>query len=112
MIAAAKKSVHSARLHFSVQDATKLPYAPESFDAVVIANALHIVPEPETEFGGSGGIRFAPAGLVGADSDAPPERHSLPALQIPPIGNATPKGGVWRKRWDSIRACGLGRGRL
>ena len=46
MIAAAKKSVHSARLHFSVQDATKLPYAPESFDAVVIANALHIVPEP------------------------------------------------------------------
>ena len=51
--------------------------------------------------GGSGGIRFAPAGLVGVGSDAPPEPHSLPALQIPPIGNATPKGGVWRKRWDS-----------
>ena len=38
---------------------------------------------------------------VGAGSDAPPERHSPPALRIPPIGNATPKGGVWRKRWDS-----------
>lgn len=47
MITHAKKSVHSSRLHFSVQDATDLPYAPESFDAVVIANALHILPEPE-----------------------------------------------------------------
>lgn len=47
MIAEAKKNIHSARLHFSVQDATSLPYAPESFDAVVIANALHILPEPE-----------------------------------------------------------------
>lgn len=47
MIAEAKKNTYSARLHFSVQDATALPYAPESFDAVVIANALHILPEPE-----------------------------------------------------------------
>ena len=66
----------------------------------------------QTEFGGSGGIRFSPTGSVGAGSDAPLERHSLPALRIPPIGNATPRGGVWRKRWDSILACGLGRGRL
>ena len=51
--------------------------------------------------GGSGGIRFSPAGSVRPGSDAPLERHSLPALRIPPIGNATPKGGVWRKRWDS-----------
>ena len=29
--------MHSSRLHFSVQDATKLPYGPESFDAVVIS---------------------------------------------------------------------------
>ena len=34
-------------MHFSVQDATHLPYAPESFDAVIISNALHIMPEPE-----------------------------------------------------------------
>jgi len=46
MIAEAKKNNASCRLHFSVQDATELPYAPESFDAVVIANALHIMPDP------------------------------------------------------------------
>ena len=34
-------------LSFSVQDATNLPYEDESFDAVMIANALHIMPEPE-----------------------------------------------------------------
>lgn len=33
--------------HFSVQDATSLPYAEETFDAAVISNALHIMPEPE-----------------------------------------------------------------
>lgn len=47
MIAEAKKKAHSARLHFSVQDATSLPYANDTFDAVLIANALHIMPEPE-----------------------------------------------------------------
>ncbi len=47
MIAEAKKKKHSSRLHFSVRDATALPYAPESFDAVVIANALHIMPDPD-----------------------------------------------------------------
>ncbi len=47
MIAEAKKKNHSSRLHFSVQDATALPYAPESFDAVMIANALHIMPDPD-----------------------------------------------------------------
>lgn len=35
------------RLHYSVQDATNLPYANQSFDAVVVSNALHIMPEPE-----------------------------------------------------------------
>lgn len=47
MIAEARKQPRSSRLHFSVQDATTLPYAPDSFDAVVIANALHIMPRPE-----------------------------------------------------------------
>ena len=47
MIAEAKKRVTSSRLHFSVQDAAVLPYAPETFDAVVIANALHILQEPD-----------------------------------------------------------------
>ena len=47
MIAEAKRDNHSAKLHFSVQDATSLPYADETFDAVLIANALHIMPRPE-----------------------------------------------------------------
>lgn len=47
MIRQAKAKAHSSRLHFSVQDATNLPYAPGTFDAVVISNALHIMPEPE-----------------------------------------------------------------
>lgn len=47
MIREAKKKAHSTRLFFSVQDATALPYAPGTFDVVVIANALHIMPEPE-----------------------------------------------------------------
>lgn len=47
MVRKAKAKAHSARLHFSVQDATSLSYAPGTFDAVVISNALHIMPEPE-----------------------------------------------------------------
>ena len=30
-----------------MQEATSLPYADETFDAVLIANALHIMPRPE-----------------------------------------------------------------
>ena len=47
MIAEAKRDDHSAKLHFSVQDMFCLPYAEESFDAVIVSNALHIVPQPE-----------------------------------------------------------------
>ncbi|MFQ9418242.1 MAG: class I SAM-dependent methyltransferase [Lachnospiraceae bacterium] len=34
-------------LIFEVADATDLPYENHSFDVVLIANALHIMPEPE-----------------------------------------------------------------
>ena len=47
MIAEAKRDNRSAKLHFSVQDMFCLPYADESFDAVIVSNALHIVPQPE-----------------------------------------------------------------
>ena len=47
MIAEAKRDTHSAKLHFSVQDMFRLPYANGSFDAVIVSNALHIVPQPE-----------------------------------------------------------------
>ena len=47
MIAEAKRDTRSAKLHFSVQDMFFLPYAEESFDVVIVSNALHIVPQPE-----------------------------------------------------------------
>ena len=47
MIAEAKRDNRSAKLHFSVQDMFRLPYADGSFDVIIVANALHIVPEPE-----------------------------------------------------------------
>ena len=47
MIAEAKRNSHSAKLHFSVQDMFHLSYADQSFDVVIVSNALHIVPNPE-----------------------------------------------------------------
>ena len=37
----------SENLSFEIADAMNLPYADDSFDAVLIANVLHIVPDPE-----------------------------------------------------------------
>ena len=47
MIAEAKRDTRSAKLHFSVQDMFRLPYANQSFDVVIVSNALNIVPQPE-----------------------------------------------------------------
>ena len=47
MIEQAKQGVKSTKLYFSVQDMFHLPYANQSFDVVIVVNALHIVPEPE-----------------------------------------------------------------
>ena len=47
MIAEAKRDNRSSKLYFSVQDMFRLPYAEESFDVVIVSNALHIVPQPE-----------------------------------------------------------------
>ena len=71
MIAEARKQPCSSRLHFSVQDATALPYAPDSFDAAVISNALHIMPRPELALAEikrvlkPGGILYAPTFVHG-----------------------------------------------
>ena len=43
----AKQGVKSTKLYFSVQDMFHLPYADQSFDVVIVVNALHIVPELE-----------------------------------------------------------------
>lgn len=47
MIAEARKGEYPDNLSFEVADATKLPYDDDSFDVVLIANALHIMPNPE-----------------------------------------------------------------
>lgn len=47
MIAEAKKGVYPSNLIFEVADATALPYKDDSFDVVLIANALHVIPNPE-----------------------------------------------------------------
>ena len=47
MIAEAKRDTRSTKLHFSVQDMFRLPYANQSFNVVIVSNALHIVPQPE-----------------------------------------------------------------
>ena len=48
MISTAKKGNYPDNLTFEVADATDLPYADNSFDVVIIANALHVMPDPET----------------------------------------------------------------
>ena len=47
MIETAKKGSVPDNVSFEVADATNLRYENDSFDLVVIANALHIIPEPE-----------------------------------------------------------------
>ena len=47
MIAEAKRDNRSAKLYFSVHDMFCLPYANQSFNVVIVSNALHIVPQPE-----------------------------------------------------------------
>ncbi len=48
MIEEAKKTDVTSNLQFEIADATDLSYADNTFDAVVIANALHIMPDPDT----------------------------------------------------------------
>lgn len=47
MIREAMKGNYSDKLIFEVADAVKLPYQDNAFDVVIIANALHVMPEPE-----------------------------------------------------------------
>lgn len=47
MISQAKKRFPEVLLDYRVIDATNIEFGNEGFDAVLIANALHIMPEPE-----------------------------------------------------------------
>ena len=46
MIATAKKKKTPDNVHFSIEDATALSFKDNTFDAVIISNALHIIPDP------------------------------------------------------------------
>lgn len=47
MICEALKGTYPKQLKFEVADATCLPYENNSFDVVIIANALHVMPESQ-----------------------------------------------------------------
>ncbi|MGP1393698.1 MAG: class I SAM-dependent methyltransferase [Candidatus Cryptobacteroides sp.] len=47
MILEARKRGNHERLKFDVADATSLSFEDQKFDCIVIANALHIIPNPE-----------------------------------------------------------------
>lgn len=74
MVAEAEKRPHPQNLCFAVQDATCLPYPDHSFSAALIANALHIMPEPGRALQEThrvlrpGGILLAPTFIWGTDA--------------------------------------------
>ncbi len=47
MLAVARRGVVPGNLTFEQADASALPYEDESFDVIIIANALHVIPNPE-----------------------------------------------------------------
>lgn len=108
MIAQAKLKPRGAGLHFSVQDATSLPYADETFDAVLIANALHIMPRPEKALAEiyrvlkPGGQLFAPTFVHG---EVP--RTRLRMLAIGARGCKSITAGWCRNTWHFCRRAAL-----
>ncbi|MGL5434063.1 MAG: class I SAM-dependent methyltransferase [Lachnospiraceae bacterium] len=47
MLEAAMKKDIPDNVHFSIEDAAALSFDDQTFDAVIISNALHIMPDPE-----------------------------------------------------------------
>ncbi len=47
MIETAMKKNTPDNVHFSIEDATALSFGDKTFDAVIISNALHILPDPK-----------------------------------------------------------------
>ena len=47
MIEAAMGKNVPDNVHFSIEDASALSFSEQTFDAVIISNALHIMPDPE-----------------------------------------------------------------
>jgi len=63
MIEAAKKKKAPDNVCFSVGDATELPFEEHTFDAVIISNALHIMPDPAKVLSGISRV-LKPNGLL------------------------------------------------
>lgn len=74
MIAEAKSNYRSAKLHFSVQDMFCMPYVDNTFDVVIVANALHIVKRTGTR-----SFRNPP----GAEKRRDPDRSDFYAQRQP-----------------------------
>ncbi|MCR5735941.1 MAG: GNAT family N-acetyltransferase [Lachnospiraceae bacterium] len=47
MLAVARRGIVPENLEFERADASALPYDDDSFDVIIIANALHVIPQPE-----------------------------------------------------------------
>ena len=63
MIDVARSHSRSRKLHFSVQDMRYLPYADGSFEVVIAANVLHLLPEPDKALDEAARV-LAPGGLL------------------------------------------------
>ena len=67
MIGKAKKKKAPGNIHFAVEDATALSFEDGSFDAVIISNALHIMPDPAKALSSISRV-LKPGGLLIAPS--------------------------------------------
>ncbi|MCL2137181.1 MAG: class I SAM-dependent methyltransferase [Coriobacteriia bacterium] len=67
MIAAAKRKTSPANVFFSIEDALSISYNDASYDAVIISNALHIMPTPELALAEAKRV-LKPGGLLIAPS--------------------------------------------
>ena len=63
MIETAQKKKAPGNVRFSVADATELPFGDGTFDAAIISNALHIMPDPAKALGSISRV-LKPGGLL------------------------------------------------
>ena len=86
MVAEARRGVVSSKLRFEQADATELRYEDDSFDVVIIANALHVIPDREKVLDEikrvlrPGGILIAPNFIH--ESDSTESKLSVMALKM------------------------------
>lgn len=108
MIEQAQKKPHPDHVRFEVQDAMNLSYPDGQFDAVLIANALHIVPEPKRIMAEikrvlrPGGLIIAPTFIHG---DGVGFRLRLKLMQL--VGFRTEHKWTQAQFEDFVQSCGF-----